>query len=60
MPDPTFEPVLAPSVAGKRSPWNIYTTLLILGLVSLVTTMIVLYLEIRSYGGFGVVGGPQS
>ena len=58
MSQPSFESVSAPSVLTKKSPWNIYTVLLIISLVSLIMAMLFLYLEIREYGGFGQLKGP--
>lgn len=59
MSQPSFESVSAPSVLTKKSPWNIYTVLLIISLVSLLLAMIFLYMEIRAYGGWGAFNGPS-
>ena len=58
MAQPTFDPMSSPVFSGRKSPWNIYTALLIIALVALLSTMLFLYLEIREFGGFGAVGGP--
>jgi len=58
MSQPSFESVSAPSVLTKKSPWNIYTVLLIISLLSLILATGLLYAEIRAYGGFGAVKGP--
>ncbi|MEM9658884.1 MAG: hypothetical protein AAF961_11030 [Planctomycetota bacterium] len=58
MSQPSFESVSAPSVLTRKSPWNIYTMLLIIALISLLLAMLFLYLEIREYGGFGQLKGP--
>ncbi len=52
--------VATPSVLTKKSAWNIYTVLLLIALVALLLGMLFLYLEIRAYGGFGVVGGAAA
>jgi hypothetical protein len=54
---PSFESV-SPSVLTKKSPWNVYTVMLIMSLTALLLAMLFLYLEIRLYGGFGVFKGP--
>ena len=59
MSQPSFESV-SPSVLTKRSPWNIYTVMLLMALVALVLAMLFLYLEIRAYGGFGAFKGPTA
>lgn len=58
MSQPSFESVSAPSVLTKKSPWNIYTVLLIISLLALLFAMIFLFLEIREYGGWGAFKGP--
>ena len=57
MSQPSFESV-SPSVLTKKSPWNVYTVMLIMSLSALLLAMLFLYLEIRLYGGFGVFKGP--
>jgi hypothetical protein len=47
-------------VLTRKSAWNIYTVMLLLALLWLLLAMLFLYLEIREYGGFGVVGGPSA
>jgi len=44
-------------VLSKKPQLNIYTVLLIIALVALLTACLFLYLEIREYGGFGAVKG---
>ena len=61
MPEPNFDAPVIPSLSSRRSAWNIYTVLLLISFLALVVTMLILYLgEIKPYGGFGVVGGPQT
>jgi hypothetical protein len=60
MSQPSFESVSAPTVLTKKSAWNIYTVLLLLALLALLSAMLFLYLEIRAYGGFGNVKGPTA
>ncbi len=59
MSQPSFESGSAPSVLTKKSPWNVYTVLLIVSLIALLLAMLFLYLEIREYGGFGQYSGPR-
>ena len=59
MSQPSFESV-SPSVLTRRSPWNIYTVMLLMALVALLLAMLFLYLEIRAYGGFGAFKGPTA
>lgn len=59
MSQPNFE-ASAPSVLTKKSPWNVYTVMLILSLLALLIACICLWLEIREYGGFGAIKGPQA
>jgi hypothetical protein len=54
---PSFESA-SPSVLTKRSAWNIYTVMLLMAWGALLMTMLFLYLEVRSYGGFGAFKGP--
>jgi hypothetical protein len=56
MSQPSFESV-SPTVLTKKSPWNIYTVMLLMALISLLACSLFLYLEIRSYGGFGAFKG---
>jgi hypothetical protein len=55
---PSFESA-SPTVLTRRSPWNIYTVMLLISLVGLIMAMLFFYLEIRSYGGFGSIGGAS-
>ena len=57
MSQPSLESARAPSVLTKKPQLNIYTVLLIIALVALLTACLFLYLEIREYGGFGAVKG---
>lgn len=50
----------APTVLTRRSPWNVYTAMLLFSLVALLVAALLLYLEIREYGGFGNVKGPTA
>jgi hypothetical protein len=59
MSQPSFESS-SPTVLTRKSAWNIYTVMLLLALLWLLLAMVFLYLEIREYGGFGAVGGPQA
>ena len=59
MSQPSFD-VSTPSVLTRKSAWNIYTVLLLISLIALLLGMLFLYLEIRAYGGFGVVGGAAA
>ena len=58
MSQPSFEASPAPTVLTKRSAWNVYTVMLLIALVCLLTAALFLYMEIREYGGFGNVKGP--
>ncbi|RIK78328.1 MAG: hypothetical protein DCC67_11670 [Planctomycetota bacterium] len=44
----------------RRSAWNVYTAMLLVSLVALLAAALLLYLEIREYGGFGNVKGPTA
>jgi hypothetical protein len=59
MSQPSFESS-SPTVLTKKSAWNIYTVMLLLALLWLLMAMVLLYMEIRRYGGFGAVGGPNA
>ncbi|MCC6493715.1 MAG: hypothetical protein IT424_11935 [Pirellulales bacterium] len=50
----------APTVLTRRSAWNVYTAMLLVSLVFLLVAALLLYLEIREYGGFGSVKGPTA
>lgn len=56
MSQPSFESA-SPTVLTKKSPWNIYTVMLMIALIALITCSLFLYFEIRSYGGFGAFKG---
>jgi len=60
MSQPNFEQASVPSVLTKKSAWNIYTMLLLIAFISLLVCNILLYLEIKEYGGFGAVKGSAS
>ena len=60
MSQPNFESANAPSVLTKKSPWNVYTVMLILSLLALLIACLCLWLEIGEYGGLGAVKGPQA
>ena len=60
MSQPSFESVNAPSVLQKKSSWNIYTVLLLIALLALLIANILLYLEIKEYGGWGSIKGPTA
>ena len=60
MSQPSFEASPAPTVLTKRSAWNVYTAMLLVALVCLLLAALLLYLEIREYGGFGNVKGPTA
>ena len=60
MSQPSFESASAPTVLTKKSAWNIYTVLLLIAFFALLLAMLFFYLEIREYGGFGVVKGPTA
>ena len=60
MSQPSFESVSAPSVLQKKSAWNIYTVLLLIALLALLIANILLYLEIKEYGGWGSIKGPTA
>jgi hypothetical protein len=47
-------------VLTRKSPWNVYTAMLLMALVSLLLAALIFYLEIREYGGFGNVKGPTA
>jgi len=51
-------PASTGTVLNKKPMWNIYTVLLLLGLLALLLGCLFLYLEIREFGGFGQVRGP--
>lgn len=55
-----FESASVPSVIQKKPQLNIYTVLLIISLIALLLGCLFLFLEIRSYGGFGAVKGRVS
>lgn len=57
MSQPNLESVSAPSVLTKKPQLTIYTTLLIIALLSLLTACVFLFLELREHGGFGSVKG---
>jgi hypothetical protein len=60
MSQPSFESVSpAPTVLTKRSAWTVWTVMLLISLIALLIAALVLYLEIREYGGFGNVKGPS-
>ncbi|MAT69172.1 MAG: hypothetical protein CMJ58_06565 [Planctomycetaceae bacterium] len=59
MSQPNFE-ASAPSVLTKKSPWNVYTVMLIVSLLALLIACLCLWMEIREYGGFGAIKGPQA
>ncbi len=58
MSQPNLESASVPTVLNKKPVWDIYTVMLLLGLIALLLGCLFLYLEIREYGGFGQVGGP--
>ena len=61
MSQPSFESVSpAPTVLTKKSAWNVWTAMLLISLVTLLIAALLLYLEIREYGGFGNVKGPAA
>jgi hypothetical protein len=61
MSQPSFESASpAPTVLTKKSAWNVYTAMLLISLVALLIAALLLYLEIREYGGFGNVKGPSA
>lgn len=60
MSQPSFEQASVPTVLTKKSAWNIYTVLLLIALIALLVCNIMLYLEIKEYGGFGAVKGSAS
>ena len=61
MSQPSFESVSpAPTVLTKKSAWNVWTAMLLISLVCLLIAALLLYLEIREYGGFGNVKGPTA
>ena len=57
MSQPSFESASTPTVLHKKSPWNVYTVLLLIAFLALFIGVIVLWLEISKYGGFGAVKG---
>ena len=57
MSQPDLESVSVPSVISKKPQYNIYFVMLIIALISLLMACLFLYLEIRSYGGFGAFRG---
>jgi hypothetical protein len=59
MSQPSFEASPAPTVLTKRSAWTVWTVMLLIALVCLLISALLLYLEIREYGGFGNVKGPS-
>jgi len=52
-PDFTAQPILR--VTAPKPKMTIYYALLILALVAMLTACLILYLEIRRFGGFGTV-----
>ena len=61
MSQPSFESASpAPTVLTRRSPWNVFTAMLLVAFICLLLAAIFLYLEIREYGGFGNVKGPTA
>lgn len=60
MSQPSYESANVPSVLSKRSPWNVYTVLLVIALLALLIGNIVLWLEISEYGGFGNIKGSSA
>lgn len=60
MSQPSFEQASVPTVLTKKSAWNVYTVLLLIALIALLVCNIMLYLEIKEYGGFGAVKGSAS
>jgi len=60
MSQPSFESVSTPSVLKKKPQMNIYTVLLLIALVSLLTACVLLFLELNAYGGFGAIKGRVS
>ena len=59
MSQPSFESA-SPTVLTKKSPWNIYTVMLLMAFIALLMAMLFLYLEISAYGGFGAFKGPTA
>lgn len=57
MSQPDLESVSVPSIINKKPQYNIYFMLLVVALLSLLMACLFLYLEIRSYGGFGAFRG---
>ncbi len=61
MSQPSFESVSpAPSVLTKKSAWSVWTVMLLIALACLLIAALLLFLEIREYGGFGNVKGPSA
>ncbi|MBX3434656.1 MAG: hypothetical protein KF847_15160 [Pirellulales bacterium] len=60
MSQPNLESASAPSVLTKKSPWNVYTVMLLVSLLALLIGILCLWMEIREYGGFGAIKGPQA
>jgi len=57
MAQPEFTPVAPIRVVAPKPKMNIYFALLIVALCCMLTGCLILYLEIRRFGGFGTV--PQ-
>ncbi len=60
MSQPNLESASAPSVLKKKPQMNIYTVLLIIALVALLMSNLMLYLELKEYGGFFNIKGKIS
>ena len=60
MSQPSYESARAPSVLNKKSPWNVYTVLLLIALLALLFGNLVLWWEIGEYGGWGNIKGSAS
>ena len=57
MSQPNLQSVSSPSVLSKKPQLNVYTVMLIVALISLLTACLFLYLELREYGGWNAVQG---
>ena len=60
MSQPSYESARTPSVLNKKSPWNVYTVLLLIAFLALLFGNLVLWWEIGEYGGWGNIKGSSS
>lgn len=60
MAEAEFSMPAAPAVSGRKPKTSIYVVLLSISLLALLLGCLFLYLEIKSYGGFGAVRGRVS